>query len=325
MARPQKTGIDYFPLDVDMDYDDKVQLIEAEHGITGFGIIIKLLMKIYAEGYYYQWTEKEQLLFSKRVNVDINQVNAVINSCLKWGLFDGEVYEKHKILTSSGIQKRYVTATSRRKGVQMIQEYMLIDIANAPNIVIVDINGVNVDINSSQDKLMSVKTPQSKVKESKVDNTLSTPSQGVDSPSPAVAPDTETPKEAPKATNTPYQDIVDLYLEICPSLPRMRVLTEKRRQQIRARWKKYPDIEIFREVFSKAELSDFLSGRSGKWTSCNFDWLLNENNMVKVLEGNYDNRDPTPKRSPPSHLTVANIRKQRGGGAGADKPTAQGP
>ena len=57
----------------------------------------------------------------------------------------------------------------------------------------------------------------------------------------------------------------------------------------------------------------------------NFDWLLNENNMVKVLEGNYDNRDPTPKRSPSSHLTVAYIRKQRGGGAGADKPTAQGP
>ena len=39
-----------------------------------------------------------------------------------------------------------------------------------------------------------------------------------------------------------------------------------------------------------AEDSDFLSGRNGKWTSCNFDWLINENNMVKVLEGNYKNK-----------------------------------
>ena len=168
MARPQKEGIDYFPLDVDMDHDDKIQLIEAEHGVMGFGIIIKLLMKIYAEGYYYQWSEKEQLLFSKRTNVDINQVNAVINSCIKWGMFDREVYEKHKILTSSGIQRRYVTATSRRKYVQMIREYTLIDVESASNIVIANINGVNVNSNSTRDEFMPEETPQSKVKESKV-------------------------------------------------------------------------------------------------------------------------------------------------------------
>ena len=29
MARPQKNGLDYFPLDVDMDQDDKIALIEV--------------------------------------------------------------------------------------------------------------------------------------------------------------------------------------------------------------------------------------------------------------------------------------------------------
>ena len=42
MARPQKEGLDYFPFDVDMDQDDKVALIEAKHGITGFGVVVKL-------------------------------------------------------------------------------------------------------------------------------------------------------------------------------------------------------------------------------------------------------------------------------------------
>lgn len=168
MARPQKDGLDYFPLDVDIDQDDKVQLIEAEFGITGFGIIIKLFMKIYKEGYFYQWTEKERLLFSSKVNVDINQVNDIINSCIKWGLFNKEIYEKHHILTSAGIQRRYLEAVSRRKQVTIVQEFCLIDVSCYKNVVVVDINGVIVDINPSLDSKNDNKNPQSKVKKSKV-------------------------------------------------------------------------------------------------------------------------------------------------------------
>lgn len=35
MARPIQDGLRYFPLDVDADYDDKVQLIEGLHGAIG--------------------------------------------------------------------------------------------------------------------------------------------------------------------------------------------------------------------------------------------------------------------------------------------------
>lgn len=168
MARPQKEGLDYFPLDVDIDQDDKVQLIEARFGITGFAIVIKLFMKIYKEGYYYEWTEKEQLLFSKRINVDINLVNDVINECIKWGLFDSTLYEKYKILTSKGIQRRYLEATCRRKQVELIKEYYLIDSSKYSNVVFVSINSVNVNNNPHSDKVNDDNNPQSKVKESKV-------------------------------------------------------------------------------------------------------------------------------------------------------------
>ena len=168
MARPQKTGLEYFPLDVDIDQDDKIQLIEARFGITGFAIIIKLFMKIYKEGYYYEWTEKEQLLFSKRVNVDINLVNDVINDCIKWGLFDSMLYEKYKILTSKGIQRRYLEATGRRRQVELIKEYCLIDPSKYSNVVFVSINSVNVNNNPQSDKVNVDINPQSKVKESKV-------------------------------------------------------------------------------------------------------------------------------------------------------------
>lgn len=90
---------------------------------------------------------------------------------------------------------------------------------------------------------------------------------------------------------TPYEKIIELYNNICKSLPQVKKITDKRKRTIRARWKQYNDLSIYVEVFKKAEESDFLSGRNGKWSGCNFDWLINENNMIKVLEGNYDNKE----------------------------------
>jgi len=155
MARPQqRSGVDYFPLEIDMDQDDKITIIEAQHGIVAFGIMIKLLMKIYSEGYYCYWTKREQILFSKRVNVNINEINAIINDCAEWGLFDKNLLKTFQILTSKGIQKRYFEITKRRQSVEVIKEFLLLDNANInehTNILMrtyVDIKAKNVDINA---------------------------------------------------------------------------------------------------------------------------------------------------------------------------------
>lgn len=163
MARPQKVGLDYFPLDVDIDQDDKIALVEAQHGILGFGIIIKLLMKIYSEGYFYNWTEKEQILFSRRVNVDINTINVIIEDCSKWGMFSSELLNKYKILTSKGIQVRYFEATKRRQRVEVIKEYLLLGkscLKDFDKVVLVDINRVSVNINSQSGEVNETSIPK---------------------------------------------------------------------------------------------------------------------------------------------------------------------
>ena len=88
--------------------------------------------------------------------------------------------------------------------------------------------------------------------------------------------------------------IVALYKEFCPSLPKVTKISESRKRAIRSLSKKYKDTEIM-IVFQKAEKSDFLrEGAKGyghdNWRA-NFDWLIKESNFVKVLDGNYDNRD----------------------------------
>ena len=144
MARPQKEGLDYFPLDTDMDLqDDKIQLLEAKYGIVGFGVMIKLLMKIYNEGYFYSWGEKESLLHSKRVNVDVNKVNEIVSDLVKWGMFDSKTFDKYRVLTSNGIQKRYWEVAKRRNEIIVIKQYWVFNVDEI--FVSANINMINVD------------------------------------------------------------------------------------------------------------------------------------------------------------------------------------
>jgi hypothetical protein len=127
MARPTKTGLDYFPLDV--NFDDEFEIIEALHGLAGFAIVIKLWQKIYKNGYFINWNDDIELLFAKRINSGVNLIKEVINSCLLRSIFDKGLFDKHGILTSSGIQKRYLTICKhgKRKDIFLIKEFCLVN------------------------------------------------------------------------------------------------------------------------------------------------------------------------------------------------------
>lgn len=146
MSRPIKQGIDYFPMDVDLD--GKFEFIEAKHGITGFGVIVKLYQRIYKEGYFLKWSDETALLFSKKVGVNIDEINAILEDCFKYDIFSNRVFSRNKVLTSSGIQKRFVSAITRRKEVYLCKSLIVIDVNSLIN---VNINWVNAD-NKTQSK-----------------------------------------------------------------------------------------------------------------------------------------------------------------------------
>lgn len=169
MARPIKDGVDYFPLDVHLD--DKFKFIEIKFKLEGFAILIKLFQKIYSYGYWYKWTEDEMLIFADENRVDVSTVKNVVDEAIIREIFDKELYEKCNILTSKGIQNRYKEIVKRRKNVNVIEEYLLID----NNFGIND----NIMQTSSEQEGNTEQTPsehndskstQSKVKESKVKN-----------------------------------------------------------------------------------------------------------------------------------------------------------
>ena len=100
----------------------------------------------------------------------------------------------------------------------------------------------------------------------------------------------EEQKELPP---TPYEKIKTLYNTFCLSLPQVRAMSEKRKRHLRARWRQFAcDLTAFEEVFRKVEASEFCKGKNDRGWRADFDWLIkNDHNMVKVLEGKYDNRE----------------------------------
>lgn len=102
---------------------------------------------------------------------------------------------------------------------------------------------------------------------------------------PLPPPPAESEEEEPPSPKIDCQQVVDLYNSICKSLPSVREVSEARKRTIKARAKTY-GIDKIRTVFETAEASAFLRGETKDWKA-NFDWLMKEANMVKVLEGNY--------------------------------------
>jgi hypothetical protein len=160
-----KEGIDYFSLDCHLD--DKFKLLVAEHGMRGFGVIISLLQRIYGDhGYYCDWNTDVCLVFSSEVNEPFAFVSEVVNSCLKRGLFSKSKYDKYHILTSKGVQTRYLTATRNRINVVITTEFSLISDVRKLN------SGVSFDSSNVSSIESYVSLKQSKVKESKVNKRL---------------------------------------------------------------------------------------------------------------------------------------------------------
>ncbi len=94
----------------------------------------------------------------------------------------------------------------------------------------------------------------------------------------------------------PYEKIRDIYHKHCvPPLPECMALSSTRKVHIKSFWRQaFPKLEDWEDYFTKVKNSDFLMGkttsRDREPFRCTLDWLLKMSNMIKVMEGNYDNQ-----------------------------------
>ncbi len=312
MARPTKLGLDYFPHDTHTDQDTALALVEAEFGLEAYAVYFKLLEFIYSQGYAIPWGPDECLLFAKRIGAFgvSSKISEIIKGLVRRSLFDGRVLNSFQILTSASIQARWLEA--KRKKVEDIDKRIRLvpDNRTAPEVSAPKI-GVNTSENgvfAAKTRVSTVKTPvsaeitpQSKVKESRVEYT-SSPNVEEVRPSSDGAPPEEGEKKSGKTKKGDldleafarfFNDTMD---EHSAQIPRIRSIARdsKRATMLFARLREYSK-EDLAEAVRKAAKSDFLNGGGDKAFVASFDWIFAPKMFPRVLEGNYDNR--TPKSS----------------------------
>lgn len=155
MARPKKSGLDYFPFDIDFFQDEKVVCVAGEFGLKGEICMIHLLCAIYRNGYFIVWNDMLKYKLLKELpGISAGLLQQIVEGLVRWGFFDEDLFGSAQILTSRGIQKRYFEAIRRRVPSDSKLPYLLVS---------ADINKVSADINPINDNI----NPQSKVKKNK--------------------------------------------------------------------------------------------------------------------------------------------------------------
>lgn len=287
-----KEGLDYYSHYVGMTNDDKLSDLRMEYGSVAIDVWITLLDLIYGDkGYYIEYGDEKTKnrvvwkilgIIRGKYPPTPDTVMAIIEDLVACELFSGDLYQSG-ILSSKRIQEQFYQATAERKAVEINLDYWLLDLEKMkklssrssvlrlfdnrpilkPNRTIMEDNQPIIE----QSKVKKSKVKESKVEKSKEDMT--------DKPS------------CPCHVNDCTQ-IFELFNRICISYPKITVYSLSRKKSVNTRLKQYT-ADDFKRLFEKAEASDFLKGKNSRNWTANFDWLIKDGNMAKVLDGNYDN------------------------------------
>lgn len=105
-------------------------------------------------------------------------------------------------------------------------------------------------------------------------------------------PNRKKPKMSP-------EDVMRVYNDSAPPLPRIKLLNAARRRRVAKLIKDFPDAfteQSLGEMIQQIKLSDFHIGKNDRGWVANFDWFIREENFIKLFEGSFNGRPSVPLR-----------------------------
>jgi hypothetical protein len=112
MARPRKTGLDYFPHDVDATTDPKLEPAILRYGAAAYAFYFVHLEYCYrADDLSVDVSETEtgaemREVIQRKLHISPDDYDGILRSLLRHGAFDSTYYAETGHLTSDGIKKR---------------------------------------------------------------------------------------------------------------------------------------------------------------------------------------------------------------------------
>ncbi len=289
MARPVKQGLDYFPMDVDIFDDDKLIAVAVKFGAMGELLAVKLLCAIYREGYYLMWQERLKLKMMRCMpGITEDFLEQVVDTLVQYGLFDKTLFQSDGVLTSKGIQTRYFTS-KRRKTTDDLP-YILLSRDGK-----MTVSAAQTPVSAAQTRVIAAKSAQSKEKKNKEkenkENTLSTVS-----PRNPLREETtgrrlqESEREKDFSLDfDAFQQCWNAMLQSYNSkISQLTHMTESRKAALQDLLDKGYSKTDMTKVMRAAASSPQLNGRGKKGFIPGFDWIMREENFVRVLEGEFN-------------------------------------
>ena len=131
----------------------------------------------------------------------------------------------------------------------------------------------------------------------------------------ASSPPTADTEEDVRKERVPYDRIRDLWNETCKGFNNVHTLSKSRKAKICVRVTEMGGVEkameTIEKLFRKVSESKFLNGDNDRSWKASFDWLFeNDKNWVKVMEGNYDNRESSGGRISRMDTNMTNFNNE---------------
>jgi hypothetical protein len=271
MARTANSGLDYYPFDTDFFSDIKIRKLIRRQGGKAITVYACVLCFIYKNGYYIGADNELAFIISEQTGCEEAYIRQVLECCFSLGLFDMELYDTEKIITSKGIQERYSKICSLTKKRTGISEYNLITSERKP--IITETKPIITEV-------MQQRKEKGNKEEVSSDTSLSG-GKPPDCPPANTPPDSIDFKKLVDWFNAKTSGIFGVI-----RLP----LGENRKKMLRARIGQFGK-KSFAEVVENAIDSKFLCGQNNRGWTATFDWLLKPSNYEKILSGNYKNKE----------------------------------
>lgn len=133
MGKPFGEGLKYMRLDTDVHDNDKIDILRDEFDDAGFAFWTLLHCRVFKYSYYMDADERSVAHFCKKIlRKPVEDFYKMLEFAIKIKVFDRESYDKHKIITSKGIQRNYLDITKKWSKVKIIQEYIIEDVNIQP-------------------------------------------------------------------------------------------------------------------------------------------------------------------------------------------------
>lgn len=242
----------WFKHDSDANRDAKIQKLIIKYGMQGYGLYwycIELIANEIDEDNLTFELEHDSDVIAHQTHINIELVQEMMKFMVKQGLFENN----DGVITCLKLAKRLdKSMTSNTKMRTLIEK-----IRNNHDLVMTE----------------SEKVMQEEKRREEIRREESTTGR--------------------KQAGCPYQKILDLWRETLHDLPQVRELTTARKAQLKSRWQKNQDLNWWKELFEQIRESPFLMGREPptpprtKPFILTLDWLIKEENFIKILEGRY--------------------------------------